>query len=340
MRTHLIATIGPSSDDPKILNALVKAGMTIARINASHATPQEIRRRTKLLRTIAAKHKKKLKIMLDLQGPRLRVGVLPQQGRVLVEGETVLFDTNGSTKRGVIHIDDPYLHSDIQAGHPLFLSSGQMELVVTKVAGTQIETKVVRGGHLFSRKGVNVPGTTLTTSGLTDKDRQDVKYAIEAGVDLIALSFVQSVKDIQALRDLLPKKIGIIAKIEMAVVLQRMEEVFQASDGIMVARGDLGIELPPEEVPFVQKSLVRQAMWHNKPSIVATQMLISMTDHPHPTRAEVSDVANAVMDGADAVMLSDETASGSYPVEAVTTMAKIIARTERERIDRPNPFNR
>lgn len=339
MRTHLIATIGPSSDDPKILTALVKAGMTIARINASHATPQEIRRRTKILRTIAAKHKKKLRIMLD-QGPRLRVGVLPQQGRVLVEGETVVFDTNGSTKHGVIHIDDPYLHSDIQVGHPLFLSSGQMELVVTKVTGTQIETKVVRGGHLFSRKGVNVPGTTLTTSGLTDKDRQDVKYAVEAGVDLIALSFVQSVKDIEALRELLPKKIGIIAKIEMAVVLQRMEEVFQASDGIMVARGDLGIELPPEEVPFVQKSLVRQAMWHNKPSIVATQMLISMTDHPHPTRAEVSDVANAVMDGADAVMLSDETASGSYPVEAVTTMAKIIARTERERIDRPNPLNR
>jgi len=276
--------------------------------------------------------------MLDLQGPRLRVGMLPKQGRVLQEGEIVSFDTKPTSSKSIIHIDDPYLHSDIQVGHPLFLSSGQMELIVTKVQGTKITARVVHGGHLFSRKGVNVPGTKLTTSGLTDKDIEDVRVGVEAGVDYIALSFVQSAEDITRLREMLPKKIKIIAKIEMAMALHHIESILTASDGIMVARGDLGIELPAEEVPFVQKRLIRQAIWHNKPVIVATQMLLSMTDHPHPTRAEVSDVANAVLDRADAVMLSDETASGRYPREAVAMMTKIVTRAERDHLDRPNPF--
>jgi pyruvate kinase len=210
-----------------------------------------------------------------------------------------------------------------------------MELVVRKVTGSEIEAEVVRGGILYSRKAVNAPQTELTTSGLTEKDIADVRFALEEGVDYIALSFVQSGADVRKIKEI-AGQVPVIAKIESAVGLRHMEEIVREADGIMVARGDLGVEVPIEQVPYVQKHLIRSAIWHGKPSIVATQTLTSMIDHPRPTRAEVSDIANAVWDGADAVMLSDETAAGRYPVEALETLGRVVREAEQSLLHREN----
>jgi len=328
MSTKIVATVGPLSSTTPVLRGMMSAGMDVARINCSHATPSEIRKRVEKIRHLAKLSHRRVDIMLDLQGPRLRVDNIPLAGRMLREGEMVIFDTTPTTKRGVIHIEDPYLHQDIVAGHPLFLANGQLELLVTKVFETTIHAKVIRGGLLLNRKGVNVPQTVLTTSGLTPKDIADVATGLEVGVDMIALSFVQSGKDIEHLRSLVGRKVKIVAKIEMAVALQHLTAITKASNLIMVARGDLGTEVPPEDVPFLQKKMIKTARRLHRPSIVATQMMISMVNAPHPTRAEVSDVANAVLDGTDYVMLSDETAAGKYPVEAVATMQRIVRRAE------------
>jgi pyruvate kinase len=319
-----------------MLGALVAAGMDIARMNFSHCTYFEYRKRVAALRAISKKSGRRIRILQDLKGPRIRVGALPKNGRVLEDGERVLFSTVGKVPKGAIHIDDPYLHLDIKKGEPVYLSNGVMELVVEKVAGELITMTVVRGGTLYSHKAVNVPNTKLTTSGLTDKDIEDVRFGLAEGADYVALSFVQSAKDVEKLRSIVGKKMRIIAKIERGLALRNIDEIIQASDGIMVARGDLGTEVPVEQVPFIQKNLIRHAAWHGKPAIVATQMLLSMVNHPHPTRAEVSDIANAVWDGADAVMLSEETAEGSYPVEAVRAMIKVAAQAERTHLDRKN----
>lgn len=336
MRTKIIATIGPSSDNPAILKQFVGLGVDIFRMNFSHCTHEEYRRRSAVIRAEAKRLKKRVSIMQDLKGPRLRVGTLPAAGIRIRHDDEVIFTTNGGAKKKAIHIDDPYLHSDIRVGEPIFLANGLMEMVVTKVEGEYISARVIRGGRLFSNKAVNVPHTILTTSGLTTKDIEDVKFAIKAGVDYIALSFVQSAADVEQLRALVPKKIKIIAKIERGVTLKHIDEIILAADGIMVARGDLGTEMPMEKVPFVQKNLIRHAAWHGKPSITATQMLYSMVDHQNPTRAEVSDVANAVLDGTDAVMLSDESASGQYPLEAVMMLQRIVRETEGYHYDKPN----
>ena len=336
MKTKIIATIGPTSEDPKILEAMVSEGMDIARMNFSHCTQDEYIHRVKHLKKIAAHAKKKIAIMQDLQGPRLRVGVMPSKGRLLQEDEMVVFSTEKLKLKSIIHIDDPYLHADIKEGDPIYLANGAIELVVTKVSGTQITARVRMGGVLFSHKAVNVPNTTLTTSGMTQKDVDDVAFALEQGVTYIALSFVQSAADVIKLRSLVGNKVKIVSKIERALALKHIDEIIQASDALMVARGDLGAEIPVEDVPFIQKNLIRHAYWHNKGSITATQMLLSMVQSPHPTRAEVSDVANAVIDGSDAVMLSDETASGKYPIQAVATMARIITRAERHYYNKPN----
>lgn len=301
--------------------------MNIARMNFSHCTQAEYIARATLLRTIAAETKQELHIMQDLKGPRLRVGNLTAEGRAFLPDEIVIFSTKHDAAE-TLWIDDPYLHIDIHPAEPLFLANGAIEMVVTDVQADRITTKVIRGGKVFKNAAVNVPRTHLTTAGLTEKDIIDVQFALEQGVDYVALSFVQSAEDVNRLKDIVKGRAKIIAKIERRVALSHIDEIIQAADGIMVARGDLGAELPVEEVPFVQKNLIRHAAWHNKPSIVATQMLFSMVDHAHPTRAEVSDVANAVWDGADAVMLSDETASGQFPIESLSTMARIVKRTE------------
>ncbi len=312
--------------------------MDIARMNFSHCTYDEYRNRKKLIEAASKEFGRKVYIQQDLKGPRLRVGTMPEDGRILKDGEDIVFTTEKETmKDGEIYIEDPYIHSDIAVNDPLYLANGQMELVVTGVEGKRIMAKVLQGGILLSNKGVNVPNTKLTTSGLTEKDIKDVEFALAEGVDYIAISFVQSVEDIHRLRAMIgDRSVKIIAKIEMAMALKNIDEIISASDVIMVARGDLGTEISLEKVPFVQKNLIRQTIWHGKYSITATQMLYSMMNHPHPTRAEVSDIANAVWDGTDAVMLSDESAAGKYPLEALQTLIRITKEAEESVFNRPN----
>lgn len=326
--TQTICTIGPSSEDPQTLEKLALAGMDVARLNFSHATYDQYSRIQKSLRKINAKHHKNVKLMMDLQGPRMRVGKLPEKGIELKDGQTVTFSTDPENKKA-IHIDDPYLHSDIKVNHPIFLANGEMELLATKVANQEIAAQVIRGGVLYSRKGVNVPETDLTTRGLTPKDMEDIAFGVKSGVDFIAMSFVRDEIDLNYLREIIDSpKIKIVPKIERKQAISNLEGIIRVSDVIMVARGDLGVEIPVEEVPLLQKEIILRAKRLGKPSIVATQMLMSMVNHAHPTRAEISDVANAVLDGAQYVMLSDETAFGSYPVEALEYLVKTSRRAQ------------
>lgn len=331
MKTKIIATIGPKCESYEELKAMAEAGLNIARMNFSHCTVEEYQTRKANIARINKELGTSIEILQDLQGPRIRVGKLPAEGVELVEGNTYVFscDQKEYEPGGVIPIDDPELHMDVKVGEPFYLANGAMELDIIEVQGCEIHAKVVTGGTLFSRKGINVPRTNLTRGGVTDKDIEDAKFGVAEGADYFALSFVQSADDVIKLRSVFPdKKIKVIVKIERALALDNIDSIIEASDGIMIARGDLGIEIPMEDLPIIQKNLIRHAHWHNKPAIVATQMMMSMIDHEHPTRAEVSDVANAVFEGGDAVMLSDETAAGKHPARAVATMAKIVKRIE------------
>ncbi len=327
MKTKIIATIGQKSDDELVLSKMVQAGLDIARMNFSHCTFDEYKRRVQIIRREAEKVGREVSILQDLQGPRIRVGKMPEDGKILTRGDLVSFTVKGE-EEGKIFIDEPSLLESIEVGHPIFLASGEMELIVKKKNGESFEAEVTRGGTLFSRKGVNVPETKLNFNGYTQKDLDDMNFALAEGVDYIAVSFVQTGDDIRKIKELVGGKARIIAKIETSQAIRNIDDIIRESDAIMVARGDLGVEIPMEKVPFIQKNLIRQAHWHNKGAIVATQMLLSMVENKKPTRAEVSDVANAVLDGADAVMLSDETASGHYPVEALEAMVKIAQTTE------------
>jgi pyruvate kinase len=327
-RTKTICTLGPASESPEVLEKLVLEGMDIARFNFSHATPEEYKTLKTEIESLNRKHEKDVKTLVDLQGPRMRVGKMPEEGINLREDEEVVFTTDKNTM-DAIYINDPYLHEDIQIDHPLYLANGDMELVVTKIEETKIHTKVVKGGTLYSRKAVNVPETDLTTRGLTPKDVEDVAFAVQEGVDYIALSFVKDAEDMEALRRYTTNsKTKIIAKIELRLALSNLDEIIKVSDMVMVARGDLGIEVPLEELPVLQKEIIRKCNRAGKPCIVATQMLMSMVNHHRPTRAEVSDVANAVLDGADIVMLSDETSFGKYPAEALSYLVRTIDKAE------------
>ncbi len=326
MRTKLIATIGPRSESKEILEKLVEVGLHIARLNFSHCTYEQYDSVRKHLKSIERKTGKRTEILQDLQGPRIRVGELPTEGRRMNVGDIVVFSTK--KEEGTIFVDSPRLHRDVKKGHPIYLVNGEMELMTRSVKGTRITAEVIRGGVLYSRKAVNVPDTKLSISGLTKKDIRDLKFGLSRGVDYIAISFVQSAEDIKKARRLIGTKAKIIAKIETALALKNIDAIIQASDGIMVARGDLGIEVPVEKLPFIQKNIIRHSIWHNTPTITATQILTSMINHPHPTRAEVSDIANAIFDGTDAIMLSDETASGQYPVQALRVAGKVARQAE------------
>jgi pyruvate kinase len=329
MHTRIIATVGPQSFSYPVLSKLVASGVDIIRLNFSHAKIEQLNDLKNNLQRIKEETGRQTKIMQDLQGPRIRIGRLDQEIE-LVDGETYVF-TGGqaSLANQEIPIDDDDLYQDLKVGDPFFLANGELELKITAIKEQKIYAQVERGGLLMSHKGINLPSTNLTKGGLTKKDIADVEAAFEYGVDYIALSFVQSAADLRKLRKIIgDRPIGLIAKIERALALEVIDEIIKESDGIMVARGDLGIELPMEDLPIIQKNLVRHAHWHGKPAIIATQMMTSMMEHPRPTRAEVSDIANAVLDGADALMLSDETAVGLYPNQAVATMKKIICRTE------------
>jgi pyruvate kinase len=336
MRTQIIATIGPSSSTKEIIEALIIEGMDIARFNFSHGTHETAAKWIGMVREAALRIGRPVRILQDLQGPRIRVGELPEEGIKLEDDALVDFSTMGGNNG--IFIDHEKLHLDARVGEPMYLANGEMELVVEKIEGDRITTRVIRGGILRSRKGVNLPRTKLSNSGLTKKDIADVKFGLAQGVDMIAISFVQSADDVHALREIVGDKAKIIAKIETALAVEHMNSISRASDGIMIARGDLGIEMPIEKLPLVQKNLIRHARWYGRGTVTATQMLLSMVDHAHPTRAEVSDVANAVWDGTDAVMLSDETANGKYPVESVRMMVKIVREVEAAIFEHPNPL--
>lgn len=344
-RTKIVCTIGPACGSVETLEQMVKAGMNVARLNFSHGTYENHKELIDNIRHVAEKTGEPIAIMQDLQGPKIRVGTIPEEGYLLEEGATAIFDTSlTELTDNRIPIDYHELHQFLKAGERMLLSDGKIEVKIDSIDGTIINTTVVVGGSIFSHKGLNVPDSTLDIRAMTEKDKKDACFGVEHGVDLIALSFVTSPEDILDLRytikererelNLEPEQpIRIIAKIERYEAVERIDAILEAVDGIMVARGDLGIEIPAQKVPVVQKQLIDHAMAHARPVIVATQMLDSMQDNPRPTRAEVSDVANAVMDHTDAVMLSNETATGKYPVVVVETMRDIIEEAEKSAYD-------
>ncbi len=336
MNTKIVATIGPKTESEKDLLKLIDSGVNMLRVNFSHATYEQYGRIKKIVDAYNKKQKgdksKKVSLMLDLQGPRIRVGKMPEGGIILNDGEIYQFTYSRSPYQdgGIIPIDNVELYKDMKKGEPLFLCNGAIELTVISVSNKVITAKVINGGVLSSNKGINVPDTNIKKGGLTPKDIADVKFGLKAGMDYVALSFVQTANDVNRLRKLLGEKsqVKIISKIERGIALKNIDQIILASDVIMVARGDLGIEVPIEELPIIQKNLIRHSHWHGKPAILATQVMTSMIKNPHPTRAEISDIANAVLDRADMVMLSDETTVGDYPFEAVKILKKVIGKTE------------
>ncbi len=349
-RTKIVCTIGPASNQPDILGQMVAAGMNVARLNLSHGTHEEHAAMIKSLRQVGEETEEPLVVLMDLQGPKIRTGLLPKEGVELKEKGEVVFTTEPNAQLPRITLTYDGLHNDVKPGDRLLLDDGLFDVRVTKVQGRDIFCEVVHGGVLFSHKGINLPTATLSIPAITDKDKADVAFGVKQGVDWVALSFVRNAKEIFDLRFLIQEHerelgservheppIRIIAKIEKHEAVRHIDEIIDAADGIMVARGDLGIEMPAEEVPLIQKRIIDKCLAAAKPVIVATQMLDSMTRNPRPTRAEVSDVANAVIDHTDAVMLSGETANGKFPVETVETMARIIRETEKSRYDNVEP---
>ncbi len=326
--TKIVATLGPASSSLGVVAALIAAGMDVARINASHGTAEQRAEWIRLVRHAAEEAGRPVAVLFDLQGPRIRVGDLPAPIE-LEQGSTVVFAPEDVAKPGQIPTTYEALADDVRVGTRILLDDGVLATEVTEVRPPLVEARVVYGGELKSHKGMNLPGVEVSAPSLTGKDRVDLAFAAEHDVDFVALSFVRRAEDMEQLRGLLPQAIRVIAKIEKDTALRDIERIIEASDGIMVARGDLGVELPFEEVPLVQKRLIRLAIQHRRPVITATQMLESMVHAPRPTRAEASDVANAILDGTDAVMLSAETAAGEYPREALEAMDRIIREIER-----------
>ncbi len=333
-RTKIVCTIGPATNNPERMRALMQAGMNVARINFSHGDHTAHSKAIARLREVAAQEKCLIAIIADLQGPKLRVGDIENEPMELHRGETVtLSPAAHSCREGEIPVPHRELLRDLSTGQTVLLDDGDLSLVVERRGGgSSLRARVVTGGHLTSHKGINVPGARLSFSSLTDKDKEDAAFALEQGVDYFALSFVRRAADVSELRQFLmlqgSKAPSIIAKIEKPEALSDFDQILAEADGIMVARGDLGVETPAEEVPFHQKRLIRGCNQTGKPVITATQMLQRMMEHPRPTRAEASDIANAILDGTDAVMLSGETAVGEYPIKATETMAKICNNAE------------
>lgn len=332
-RTKIVCTIGPASSDPTVMEEMIRAGMDVARLNFSHGDHRGHKEKITRLKRASKKVERSVAILQDLGGGKVRVGEIEGGTTYLESGATVTLTTEqirGNTQR--ISVNYPGLTRDVREGETILLADGTVELKVTAVASPDVTCLVVMGGEISSHKGVNMPSGELRAKALTDKDKEDLLFGVGQGVDLIALSYVRGREDIMEVKEVLHSQgadIPIIAKIERHVALEHLEEIMEGADGIMVARGDLGVEIPLEEVPFVQKELIARANRAGKPVITATQMLRSMVQTPRPTRAEASDVANAILDGTDAVMLSEETATGKYPVAAVRFMAMISSATER-----------
>ena len=326
----IVATLGPASADRATIEAMVRAGADVFRLNFSHGTHADHKQRLDLIRSIESDIGRPIGVLLDLQGPKLRVGTFANGPVRLVEGASFRLDLDrtkpgDATRAPMPH---PEIFAALEEGAELLLDDGRLRLVVEKAGKDFAETRVVNGGMLSDRKGVNVPGVVLPLSAMTDKDRADLDFGLSLGVDWIALSFVQRAADIVKAKALIQGRAGIVAKLEKPAAIECLDEILDATDAVMVARGDLGVELPAEQVPAIQKRIVRACRQRGLPVIVATQMLESMVSAPVPTRAEASDVATAIYDGADAVMLSAESASGKFPVESVAMMDRIIAQTE------------
>jgi len=332
-KTKVVATIGPACDGPETLKAMIRAGMNVARLNFSHGTHEEHRKRLETIRGAARELDTHLAVMLDTKGAEIRTGRLEGGSAVLTTGEAFRLYTDGRVgDRHGVSVSYGELAEEVEPGSPILLDDGVIELRVRDVEGGIVHCDIVRGGHLRGGKSVNLPAANLVTRGaMSPENRADLLFAVEHGIDYIAASWVRSGQDVQEIRALLEEQhasIPIIAKIENREAVRNLDEIVATSNGTMVARGDLGVELPLEEVPVVQKKIIRATVMNGKPVITATQMLDSMQRTPTPTRAEVSDVANAILDGTSAVMLSAETAVGAYPVEAVRTMAALALRAE------------
>jgi len=334
--TKIVATLGPATSDAKTIEAVFKAGADVFRLNFSHGAHEGHRERYDLLRALEKKTGRPIAILADLQGPKLRVGTFKDGKATLAAGAIFRFDMDAApgdeTRAPLRH---PEIFAALKPGQHLLVDDGKLRLEALETASDRAICKVIVGGTISDRKGVNVPGTVLPISALTEKDRRDLDFALELGCDWIALSFVQRPEDMAEAKKLVQGRAGVCAKLEKPSAIDRLEEIIELSDAVMVARGDLGVEMMPEDVPALQKRIVRAARRQGRPVIVATQMLESMIHTPTPTRAEASDVATAVYDGADAVMLSAETASGQYPVEAVSIMERIILRVESDPLYRP-----
>lgn len=331
-KTKIVATLGPACRDIQVLRAMIEAGMDLARINASHADPDTIRVEVEEVRRASREAGREVGIILDLMGPKLRVGEIEGGSLVLEEGDILrLTDAGGSGGPGRVAVNLAGIGGLLRPGDDVLLDDGALKLVVEEVLPGEVRCRVVSGGLLRSRKGINLPGVALDLPSLTDKDLRDLRLGLELEVDWVALSFVRSARDVEELRRVLREwgsDLPVVAKIEKREAVEDLEAVVEAADALMVARGDLGVEMPLEEIPLLQKRIIEAAARHGKPVITATQMLQSMMEKPTPTRAEVTDVANAVFDGTDAVMLSGETAVGNHPLEAVETMRRIVRRAE------------
>jgi pyruvate kinase len=327
-RTKIVCTLGPASATKETIRQLMEAGLNVARINFSHGTHEQHAKTIAMIREVAEAMQRPIAILGDLQGPRIRIGELAAP-ITLADGSDVHMAPEGQEREGDLPVTYEALAHDVHVGDRILINDGLLELVVLDVEPPRVTARVLHGGRLTSHKGINLPGVHVSAPSITEKDREDVVFAVSQNLEYLALSFVRRAEDINELRTLIPKEMLVVAKIEKDSALENIESIIRATDVVMVARGDLGVELPFEEVPFAQKRIISLCNRLGRPVITATQMLESMITHPRPTRAEASDVANAIIDGTDAVMLSAETAAGQYPRLAVEAMSRIIHEIER-----------
>jgi pyruvate kinase len=344
-RAKIICTIGPSCNTESLLCEMMRLGMDVARLNFSHGTHSEHARNIARLRRAAKAENRTICILQDLQGPKIRTGRLKDHEPVTLKTGSLVTITPRDVAGAPNLISTTFqgLAQEVRAGSRILLSDGLIELRVTQVRGSDVECEVVNGGMLAEHQGINLPGAALSIPALTAKDRADLEFGLKHGVDMVALSFVRSAADVRSVKEIITARgqdVPVIAKLEKPQAMKRLEEIFEASDGVMVARGDLGVEMPAEKVPVIQKYVIRRAADWRKPVIIATQMLESMIENPRPTRAEASDVANAVFDGTDAVMLSAETATGHYPRETVAMMSRIVVEAESNMAEFTQPRRR